>query len=35
MAKGWTSDEKEIIEAFGKDPEFKLGVKSPYVKRKY
>ncbi len=35
MSKGWTDNPQEIIDAFQKDPTFKLGVKSPYVHKKY
>lgn len=32
MAKGWTSDPMEILEAIIKDPRFNLGIESPYGK---
>lgn len=35
MQKGWTDDPKEILEAFEKDPAFKIGIKSPYQHKKY
>jgi len=30
MAKGWTSDPNEIIDAFNKDSGFSIGTESPY-----
>lgn len=33
MAKGWTDNPEEIIDAFNKDPNFTVGIKSPYEKK--